>query len=88
MINDALRARGRDESLNPGEGYFYFGGGDAVHWLSSTVMVRKVSDLTLDEWFAKFDELLERESKLRKMASAKKAEPKRSGSKSQRETRQ
>jgi hypothetical protein len=40
MINDALRARGREESLYPGEGYFYFGGG-AVHWLSSSVMVKR-----------------------------------------------
>ena len=67
MINDALRARGRDESLYPGDGYFYFGGGDAVHWLSSSVMVKKLSDLTLDEWLAKFDELLEREKAVRQM---------------------
>jgi hypothetical protein len=31
MVNDALRARGRDESLREGEGYFYFGGGEAVN---------------------------------------------------------
>jgi hypothetical protein len=65
MVNDALRARGRDESLYPGDGYFFFGGGDAVHWLSSSVMVKKISDLTLDEWLARFDELLERNKKLR-----------------------
>jgi len=39
MVNDALRARGRDESLREGEGYFYFGGGEAVNWLTSSVMV-------------------------------------------------
>jgi hypothetical protein len=65
MVNDALRARGRDESLYPGDGYFFFGGGDAVHWLSSSVMVKKISDLTLDEWLAKFDELRQRDKKLR-----------------------
>jgi hypothetical protein len=65
MVNDALRARGRDESLYPGDSYFFFGGGDAVHWLSSSVMVKKISDLTLDEWLARFDELLERDKKLR-----------------------
>jgi hypothetical protein len=71
MVNDALRARGRDESLHPGEGYFFFGGGDAVHWLSSSVIVKNVSDLTLDEWLGKFDELLERDNKLRaQMGSA------------------
>ena len=70
MVNDALRARGRDESLYPGEGYFFFGGGDAVHWLSSSVMVKKISDLTLDEWLAKFDDLLERDKKLRSQMSS------------------
>lgn len=77
MINDALRTRGRDESLYPGEGYFFFGGGEAVHWLTSSVMVKKVSDLTLDEWLAEFDELLERDKKLRsQMTSIDKAETK------------
>jgi hypothetical protein len=50
MVNDALRARGQDESLLEGEGYFYFGGGEPVNWLSSSVMVRRISDLTLEEW--------------------------------------
>ena len=70
MVNDALRARGRDESLREGEGYFYFGGGEAVNWLSSTAMVRKISDLTLDQWLKEFDRLLEADKKLRKMKSA------------------
>lgn len=70
MINDALRARGRDESLYPGDGYFYFGGGDAVHWLSSSVMVKRLSDLTLHQWLHEFDSLLERETKLRKQMGA------------------
>lgn len=65
MVNDALSARGRDESLYPGEGYFFFGGGHAVHWLSSSVMVKRISDLTLDQWLGKFDELLERDKKLK-----------------------
>lgn len=47
MVNDALRARGRDESLREGEGFFYFGGGEAVNWLTSSVMVKKISNLTL-----------------------------------------
>jgi hypothetical protein len=66
MVNDALRARGRDESLREGEGYFYFGGGEAVNWLSSSVMVRRISDLTLEQWLGKFDSLLEREKKVRR----------------------
>jgi hypothetical protein len=52
--------------LYPGEGYFFFGGGEAVHWLSSSVMVKKISDLTIEESLAKFDELLERENKLQR----------------------
>jgi hypothetical protein len=36
-VNDALRARGRDESLRKGDGYFYFGGGEAVNWFSTSV---------------------------------------------------
>jgi len=66
MINDALRARGRDESLYQGDGYFYFGGGDAVHWLTSSVMVKRLSDLTLDQRLAEFDSLLQRDKTLRK----------------------
>jgi hypothetical protein len=67
MVNDALRERGRDESLREGDGYFYFGGGDAVHWLTSTVRVSRLSDLTLEQWLAEFDSLLERDRKLRGM---------------------
>ena len=66
MVNDALRARGRDESLREGDGYFYFGGGQAVDWLSSSVMVRRLSDLTLEQWLKEFDSLLEREKKVRR----------------------
>ena len=65
MVNNALRARGRDESLREGARYFYFGGGDAVHWLSSSVMVRRLNDLTLEQWLAEFDKLLKRDDKLR-----------------------
>jgi hypothetical protein len=65
MVNDALRARGRDESLREGEGYFYFGGGEAVNWLSSSVMVRRISDLTLEQWLKEFNSLLDRDKKVR-----------------------
>jgi hypothetical protein len=67
MVNDALRARGRDESLREGEDYFYFGGGEAVNWLTSSVMVRRISDLTLEQWLKEFDSLLERNKKLERM---------------------
>jgi hypothetical protein len=64
MVNNALRAWGRDESLREGDGYFYFGGGEAVHWLSSSVMVRRISDLTLDQWMGEFEKLLKANQKL------------------------
>jgi hypothetical protein len=66
MINDALRERGRDESLRPGDGYFYFGGGEAVNWLTNSVRVERVSDLTLDQWLEEFDRLLKLDKKLHK----------------------
>jgi len=76
MVNDALRERGRDESLREGEGYFYFGGGEAVNWLSPTVMVKKLSDLSLEEWLKEFDRILENEKKIqRSMSVAEKKKP-------------
>jgi hypothetical protein len=77
MVNDALRARGRDESLREGEGYFYFGGGEAVNWLSSSVMVRRISDLTLEQWLTEFDSLLERDRELRQQMPKEKKSRKR-----------
>lgn len=66
LVNDTLRSRGRDESLYDGRGYFYFSGGDAVNWLNSSIMVKKISDLTLEQWMEKFDELLAQDRKLRR----------------------
>ncbi len=70
MVNDALRARGRDESLREGEGYFYFGGGEAVNWLSSSVMIKRISDLTLEQWLKEFDSLLDRDKRVRRQMAA------------------
>jgi hypothetical protein len=66
MINDKLRERGRDESLRDGGGYFYFGGGEAVNWLTNSVRVRQLSDLTLEQWLEEFDKLLKIDKKLHK----------------------
>ena len=41
MINDALWERGRDESLREGDGFFYFGGGEAVNWITNSVSVER-----------------------------------------------
>jgi hypothetical protein len=74
MVNDALRASGRDDSLREGDGFFYFGGGEAVNWLTSSVMVKKIPDLALEQWLKTFDSLLERHKKLTsQMAATKKA---------------
>lgn len=77
IVNDALRARGRDESLRQGDGYFYFGGGEAVNWLSSSVMVRHISELTLEQWLAEFDKLLSQDEKLREQMSKERTPTKR-----------
>jgi hypothetical protein len=66
IINDALRERGRDESLRPGNSFFYFGGGEAVNWLTNSVRVQRVSDLTLEQWLEEFDKLLKIDKKLHK----------------------
>jgi len=79
MVNDALRDRGRDESLREGGGYFYFGGGEAVNWLSSSVMVKKISDLTLEEWLKEFDKLVATDKKVRKSMRAPAAKTSKKG---------
>jgi hypothetical protein len=66
MINDALRERGRDESLRPGNGYFYFGGGEAVNWLANSVQEERLSDLTLKQWLDEFEKLRKIDKKLHK----------------------
>ena len=79
MVNDALRERGRDESLRQGDGYFYFGGGDAVNWLSSSVMVKRISDLTLEQWLKEFERLLATDKKLRSSMRAGKKRARKAG---------
>lgn len=83
MVNDALRARGRDESLREGNGYFYFGGGHTVNWLSSSVMARKISDLTLEQWLKEFDKLLATDKNLRESMGKPEKKARRSASSSQ-----
>jgi len=78
MVNDALRDRGRDESLREGDGYFYFGGGDAVNWLSTTVRVKRLSHLTLEQWLAEFDSLLKRDKEFRRPMSKERKPPSKS----------
>jgi hypothetical protein len=52
--------------LGRGDGYFYFGGGDAVNWFTTSVQVSRLSDLTVKEWLKEFDSLMARDKKFRK----------------------
>jgi hypothetical protein len=51
-VNRALRAAGRDERLVKGRGYYYFWGGDAASWPSSSVYVSHADVLSVEEWLA------------------------------------
>ncbi len=48
QLNAELRKRGIKEELVKGKGYFYFDGGDAHEWYSTSIPVYSISDLTLD----------------------------------------
>ncbi len=43
--------------LVKGEGYFYFAGNDAMSWYSSSVLVFRINDLTLEQWVTEFETL-------------------------------
>jgi len=53
-VNRELRLRGISEKLVRGNGYYYFVGGDAANWYSSSVLVYRASDVSvqyfLDAW--------------------------------------
>jgi len=46
-ISEAL---GGDYELVKGNGYFYIWGGDAPDWMTSTIPVYTLNQLTLDQW--------------------------------------
>lgn len=50
QVNAALKAAGRDERLTRGRGYFYFRGGAAMGWFTSSVYVGDVDAYTVAEW--------------------------------------
>jgi hypothetical protein len=55
QVNKALRAAGFQEELVRGNGYFYFVGGDAASWPSSSVLVYSITGLTVAQWIAERD---------------------------------
>jgi hypothetical protein len=58
-VNDRLGELGIKATLEKGDGYFYFSGGEATDWLDRTVKVATLSSLTLDQWVDEFRRLKE-----------------------------
>lgn len=56
-INAAIKAKGGNEILYKGNGYFYFWEGDAPDWHSSSVMVYRLNDLTLEQWVNEWERM-------------------------------
>lgn len=57
-VNRALRARGAEEKLTRGAGYYYFRDGTASGWCSSSVYVYRADDLSVERWLAEYDSKL------------------------------
>lgn len=49
-VNAAIKAAGGNDELIRGDGYFYFAGGDAAQWPSSSVTVSHIGAFTVAEW--------------------------------------
>jgi hypothetical protein len=57
-VNEALQAAGFEGvELVKGNGYWYFSGGDAMGWYSSSVMVYHLNALTVEQWVAEARQL-------------------------------
>lgn len=56
-VNAALAARGHAEVLMRGRGYWYFAEGDSSAWPSSSVMVYRITALTVGGWCDERDTL-------------------------------
>lgn len=61
-VNKALKARGVEEKLTRGRGYYYFRDGTAAGWYRSSVYVFSASDLPVERWLEEYD-LLANEAK-------------------------
>lgn len=59
MVNEALRKRGRSETLVKGRGYAYFTGGETARWRATSVYVYRISDLSISEWLEEHRQLSE-----------------------------
>lgn len=56
-INDELSKHGDGVTLEKGDRYFYFSGGEAADWLDRTVNAPNVSSLSMEQWMGEFDRL-------------------------------
>jgi hypothetical protein len=56
-VNAAIKAAGGEQELVRGNGYFYFIGGNALSWPSSSVYVFHLTTFTVAEWVGEWDYL-------------------------------
>jgi hypothetical protein len=56
-VNRALKHMGVEERLVRGRGYYYFAGGNAAAWPSSSVYVYRAEELSVGRWIAEYHEL-------------------------------
>ena len=58
-VNRAIAQAGHKETLERGDGYFYFRGGEADNWIAVSVHVYALNHLTLDQWLESLESLRE-----------------------------
>lgn len=51
-VNRALKAKGVEEKLTRGRGYYYFRDGNTGYWPATSVYTCYSDDLTVAEWLA------------------------------------
>lgn len=57
-INKAIASKGIAVELVKGDGYFYFVGEAVENADTSSVMVFRLNDLTLDQWMEELDSII------------------------------
>jgi hypothetical protein len=56
-VNQALKKLGAEERLRRGNGYYYFAGGDAAAWETSSVYTNRAELTTVDGWLREYERL-------------------------------
>ena len=57
IVNKALSAKGYNDELFAGKGYWYFSGSAADKFPQSSVYVYRLNDLNLDQWIEAYESL-------------------------------